>query len=198
VNYEAGTRHPAAQYLTAVADAGVDVAYVLTGERGANVQLSGSNLPKTKYGKNLSDDVFVPISNVAASMGYGRSHPGFEQVIGYAQLSRSWIRSELPYITSTNNLGLLPVVGDSMSPTFDSGDLLIIDLGINAVRDDAIYAFSLGDDLFVKRMIRNPITKSITAKSDNELHGSFEIGSSHVESLRVHGRIVYRWLGSRL
>jgi len=144
------------------------------------------------------DDAYVPITNAAASMGYGRDQPEFEYVVDYVRMSRSWIRTELPYVTSIENLAILPAVGSSMEPTFHSGDLLVIDRGVDAIRNDAIYVFSLDNQLFVKRMLRNPITKTIVAKSDNELHGSFEIDNSHADSLRVLGLVVYRWKGSRL
>lgn len=36
INYEKGARNPDASYLTAVAEAGVDVLYVLTGERSTD------------------------------------------------------------------------------------------------------------------------------------------------------------------
>lgn len=131
-------------------------------------------------------------------MGYGREQPNFEQIIDYAKVTRTWIRTELPYITSPDNLGIIPAVGPSMEPTFNSGDLLLVDRGVTTIHNDAIYVFSLGGQTFVKRIIRNPISRVITAKSDNELHGSFDIDQSQAEALYVLGMIVYAWNAKKL
>lgn len=139
------------------------------------------------------DDVFIPISNACASMGYGREQPNFEQIVDYARVTRSWVRTELPYVSSADNLAILPALGPSMEPTFASGDLLLVDRGVTSIQNDAIYVFSLNDQTFVKRIIRNPVTRVMTAKSDNELHGSFDIDRTHAESLFVFGMIVYAW-----
>jgi len=40
INYESGSRHPDSEYLAALASLGVDVLYVLTGERSEPVQPS--------------------------------------------------------------------------------------------------------------------------------------------------------------
>jgi transcriptional regulator with XRE-family HTH domain len=48
INYEKGLRMPDAGYLEAVAKAGVDVLYVLTGQRSAPVQPSVDDVPLTR------------------------------------------------------------------------------------------------------------------------------------------------------
>lgn len=45
VNYELGARHPDTQYLTALAIAGVDVSYILLGNRKLAVQVGADELP---------------------------------------------------------------------------------------------------------------------------------------------------------
>lgn len=45
INYEKGTRHPDTEYLTALAAAGVDVPYVLLGDRKLSVQVGAEEVP---------------------------------------------------------------------------------------------------------------------------------------------------------
>jgi transcriptional regulator with XRE-family HTH domain len=45
INYEKGVRHPDTQYLTALAQSGVDVAYILLGDRKLQVQVGADELP---------------------------------------------------------------------------------------------------------------------------------------------------------
>lgn len=144
------------------------------------------------------DDIYVPISNAAGSMGYGLTEPNFEEVVSLMRMTRSWVASELSYITSIENLAILPAIGPSMEPTFHSGDLLLVDRGVTTIRNDAIYVFSLNGHLFVKRIVRNPITETLTAKSDNALHGSFDIDKTQADALTVLGMIIYAWNARKL
>lgn len=173
--------------------------YLETGdERYAGLSAFAPPTASPQSSVPMADDVYVPITNASAAMGYGREQPSFEQVVDYVRMSRSWVRTELPYISSVENLALIPAFGPSMEPTFRSGDLLIVDRGVTAIRNDAVYVFSFNGQTFVKRIIRNPVTKTITAKSDNELHGSFEIDNSHADDLHVLGMVLYAWRGKKL
>lgn len=44
INYEKGERHPDSQYLAAIAAAGVDVLYILTGQRTQEAHTTGAKL----------------------------------------------------------------------------------------------------------------------------------------------------------
>lgn len=44
------------------------------------------------------------------------------------------------------------VEGDSMAPTFTSGDLLEVDRRVNDVRGDAIYVFTIDNQIYVKAL----------------------------------------------
>ena len=48
INYEAGVRHPDAAYLSAVAEAGLDVLYILTGQRGQPVPATAALPPRLR------------------------------------------------------------------------------------------------------------------------------------------------------
>lgn len=144
------------------------------------------------------DDIYIPITNAAGSMGYGVLEPNFEEVVSLMRVTRSWLKTELSYVTSPDNLAVLPAIGPSMEPTFHSGDLLLVDRGVHEIRNDAIYVFSLNGHLFVKRIVRNPITETLTAKSDNALHGSFDIDKTQADALTVLGMIVYAWNAKKL
>ncbi|NYT68771.1 LexA family transcriptional regulator [Pusillimonas noertemannii] len=144
------------------------------------------------------NEIYLPVRNAAFELGYGTDDPGIELVAERIRFTRSFIRSEMPHITSLANLSLLPHADSSMEPTFSAGNLLVVDRGVNDMKGNAVYAFRLQGQVFVKRIVRNPITMSITAKSDNELHGSFEIEPAQAESLEVLGMIVYAMRGKRV
>lgn len=143
-------------------------------------------------------DAYLSISNASASMGYGLEAPDFEMIVDTMRVTKSWVNMELPTISSINNLAILPGYGDSMSPTFNSGDLLFVDRGVTTIKDDAIYVFSIDSQIFVKRIIRNPIKRTIIAKSDNDAYGQFEIEEKDQQRMIVHGLIVYAWNKKKL
>ena len=141
---------------------------------------------------------YISVSNASSSMGYGTSAPDFEMVVDVMKVSKSWVNLELPSISSLDNLAILTSYGDSMYPTFSSGDLLFVDRGVTTIKDDAIYVFSIDNDIFVKRIIKNPIKKTLIAKSDNEAYGQFEIEEKDMQRMVVHGMIVYAWNKKKL
>jgi phage repressor protein C with HTH and peptisase S24 domain len=102
------------------------------------------------------DVITVPRLEIRASMGAGALRPGHDAVAGTMQLSTEWIRRNLPDITSPKNLRVITGYGDSMETTFRDGDILVVDAGVREVRVDAIYVFSLDDELYVKTMQRVP------------------------------------------
>lgn len=66
INYEKDERHPDAGYLAAIAAAGVDVLYVLTGQRSQSV--TGQSNPATSQ-HLLADPVAPPLTDQAATAG---------------------------------------------------------------------------------------------------------------------------------
>ncbi|GAA0531346.1 hypothetical protein GCM10009097_55970 [Pigmentiphaga daeguensis] len=148
---------------------------------------------------DLADDVFLPITNAAASMGYGRQQPEYDLVVDSMRVTRTWVHATLPSITSMENLAVLTAYGDSMEPTFSDGDLILVDRGVHEVRLDAVYVLARGDDLFIKRVRRQMQDGALMIQSDNQLFGPPErIENGARASIHVLGRVVWAWRGKKL
>ena len=135
------------------------------------------NLILTFYKKNksLDDDCLsIPVrGDVTASMGYGVTIYDEKQT-GIYQIS-----SKL-----ANDLGINPqktemifASGDSMLPTIEGGDSLLVDLNRKEVYDGHIYCVRIEGQLYAKRLQKIPPTKIIVI-SDNQKYQSFEIDFS--------------------
>lgn len=135
------------------------------------------NLILTFYKKNksLDDDCLsIPVrGDVTASMGYGVTIYDEKQT-GIYQIS-----SKL-----ANDLGINPqktemifASGDSMLPTIEGGDSLLVDLNRKEVYDGRIYCVRIEGQLYAKRLQKIPPTKIIVI-SDNQKYQSFEIDFS--------------------
>jgi phage repressor protein C with HTH and peptisase S24 domain len=125
---------------------------------------------------------YVPKANARLSAGGGLvASEGFEPE-RYAFL-RSWL-SEVA--TSTANLVLMVVNGDSMEPTLLDGDMVLVDMGRKELLSDGIYAIGDDDVAMVKRLQRS--SNHIIVISDNPIYKEYGMG---LQELRIHGRVIW-------
>ncbi|MGE0383453.1 MAG: XRE family transcriptional regulator [Gammaproteobacteria bacterium] len=162
-------------------------------------KLPASTEPKRPAKPSADDDsrvVSIPVLANSVSMGPGDDQLDHDAVVNRLTLSQEWLHQRLPTVTSTEALRVLSAYGDSMSPTFSDGDLLLVDTGIGAVKIDGVYVLRTNGRLFVKR-VRQRIDGTFEISSDNptvktvdELSGKHEVS--------VLGRVVWAWNGRRL
>lgn len=144
-----------------------------------------------------SEVVTVPMfKEVEASAGPGRAAP-LDPVVGGLQLSRNWVRGQLPALSSIANLAVISAAGDSMTPTINDGDILLVDRGVTDVRADAVYVLGRGDDIWVKRLQRR-LSGEIIIRSDNPILEPETVSGEDLGNIRILGRVVWAWNGRRL
>lgn len=218
ITWESGETSPNAVQLSALAAAGVDALYLLTGNRtAAPVDASHSNLPSAASSKNeeepryrvararpdaelefgdnridVDDYLFVPQYDIAALAGSG-AHVGLENVIDYMAFRREWIVSVMGLDISW--LALARVEGDSMQSTLSSGDLVLLDRRPRNRITDGIYFVDLGDGLIVKRL-QLMLDGSVDVISDNNLYRNENVSGEKLKSMQLSGKVV--WHGRRL
>lgn len=139
----------------------------------------------------------IPVFDVAASMGLGASLPEYETVVDNLRLTRSWVNRNLPGSTTMSSLSVISAYGDSMQPTFNDGDILLVDRAVHELRIDAVYVLSFHDELYIKRVQRRP-DGSIAIISDNKVYDPIVVPSGEKETVRVLGRVLWAWNGKRL
>jgi len=83
---------------------------------------------------------------------------------------------------------VLEVVGDSMSPSLESGDRVIIDTTHARPTPDGIYVIDEGDGPMVKRLqlIRQSDPPQVRILSDNKNHEAYTL---RLEDIRIIGRV---------
>lgn len=142
------------------------------------------------------EPIRVPVLTVKASMGAGEMRHIEDVIVGELSLSPQWINESLKQISRPDNLRFIHGYGDSMSPTFTSGDVLLVDAGVRTVDVDGIFVLQAQDRLFIKR-VRQRLDGGFEISSDNPTVKTVDTleGGHNVEVL---GRVVWVWNGKRL
>ena len=141
---------------------------------------------------NRPDELVIPQFDSGGSMGSGlllRDQPG---IIQSWHVNQEWIVKNIKSHTGTMNLCIVTGFGDSMKGMFNSGDPLVVDIGVRSVDFDAIYFFRVGDEGFVKRLQRIP-GEGIRVLSENKQYDSWTITRNM--DFEVFGRVVKAWQG---
>ena len=111
----------------------------------------------------------------------------------YFAFDERWLKALTP--SGPSNLSIVRVEGDSMAPTLNAGDDILVDLGDAADRlRDGIYVLRIDDALVVKRLALNPIGKRVTVQSDNPAYPDWPDCS--LEEINCIGRVI--WSGRRV
>jgi peptidase S24-like protein len=97
--------------------------------------------------------------------------------------------------TQPSRLSIVRVEGDSMAPTLNSGDDILVDLGDSTERlRDGIYVLRIDDAVVVKRLALNPTGRRVTVQSDNPAYPDWPDCS--LDDLKPIGRVI--WAGRRV
>jgi phage repressor protein C with HTH and peptisase S24 domain len=111
----------------------------------------------------------------------------------YFAFDERWLKA----LTSTpaGNLSIVRVEGDSMAPTLNAGDDILVDLGDSADRlRDGIYVLRIDDALVVKRLALNPVGRRVTVQSDNPAYPDWP--DCPLKDIKPIGRVI--WSGRRI
>jgi len=141
------------------------------------------------------DDEFIAIAHAAArpSMGGGaivedEGRPGRDY-----HFRRSWVRDKLRAAPSM--LRVLQVEGDSMLPTLEDGDTVLVDMNQRSPTPPGIFVLHDGMGLVAKRLEHVPLSDPPRLRiiSDNARYTPYECTA---EEINVIGRI--RWFAREL
>jgi len=176
---------PTRSKLQKVADVlRVDVAWLIDGDG----TLEGEE-PKIYS----PDTTFVGISGVKAKASAGGGtivHAEDEQAGKMYHFRQSWIENELD--ANAKQLRILRVTGDSMMPTLNDGDTILVDMGRKSPYPPGLFVLHDGMGLMAKRIEHIPSSEPprISVTSDNPNYSPYEC---LLDEVNIVGRI--RWYG---
>ena len=139
-----------------------------------------------------NDLVSVNRSLVRASAGAG-AIPGSEAGKPYFGFDERWLRTLTA--TPADGLSIIRVEGDSMAPTLNAGDDILVDSGDTADRlRDGIYVLRVEEALIVKRLAMHPVGSWVTVQSDNPAYPDWP--DCNLSEIHCVGRVI--WAGRKI
>jgi Peptidase S24-like len=111
----------------------------------------------------------------------------------YFAFDERWLKSLTP--SSPDRLSIVRVEGDSMAPTLNAGDDILVDLAdcLERLRD-GIYVLRIDDALVVKRLALNPVGGRVTIQSDNPAYADWP--DCDLDTINCIGRVI--WSGRKI
>jgi phage repressor protein C with HTH and peptisase S24 domain len=111
----------------------------------------------------------------------------------YFAFDERWLKALTP--TQPSKLSIVRVEGDSMAPTLNAGDDILVDPGDAAGRlRDGIYVLRVDDAVVVKRLALGPTGRRVTVQSDNPAYPDWPDCS--LDQVSCIGRVI--WSGRRI
>ncbi len=140
--------------------------------------------------------ISVPLLANAGSMGPGTEIQHDDVLVGHIALSEQWVARRLKP-TSPTALRFIHAYGDSMHPTFEDGDVLLVDTGMRDPKAiDGVYVMAANDRVYIKR-VRQRMDGVVEISSDNPTVKTVDVlnGDHRIDIL---GRVVWCWNGRKL
>lgn len=202
--YEAGKTAPAVDYFFRLSEVGLHLADLLPfddeqvddGSIAAIVAPDALQVAKGKIGKPRAPQVLeerldlVAVQEIDLAYGLGGAFTDSPIEIQNLHFPRVWIEA----ITSTPS-SMLTIArgrGDSMQPTIQDGDMVMIDRSQRTIREqDAIWALTIGELGMIKRIRAGG--ERVKILSDNDRVPPDEV---HHEEINIVGRVIF--IGRRI
>ncbi|MCK7581818.1 MAG: S24 family peptidase [Chromatiales bacterium] len=129
----------------------------------------------------------MPLYKVMVSAGPGAVVEG-ERIDAQLAFRKDWLRR---IGLQTCQLALVRADGDSMQPTINDGDALLIDTSKCQLTDGHIYVMRINDELRAKRLQRL-VDGSVRVSSDNTIYADEVVDASDLDQLHILGRVVWK------
>lgn len=133
----------------------------------------------------------VPIYNVMASAGHGSAIDD-EEISSVLAFPEGYLR----HITQTpaQHLAVIGVKGDSMAPTLNHDDIVMLDRSKRSLAYDGLFVLRYDEALHVKRVSRSPRPGHILVISDNR--GDYPPFEVPLQDVQAVGKVI--WYGRKV
>lgn len=142
----------------------------------------------------VGDEIRIAHYDVRAAMGGGQIPNDYIELLRDVTVSQEHLRRLGVDYESPFHLKMITGWGQSMAPTIQDKDPLLIDVSIDEYTGDGIYLFNEGEYLFIKRL-QLADAERFEVISDNEKHKDRQVRK---EDIYIRGRILLVWNAHRV
>ena len=136
--------------------------------------------------QNLDPEMFdyIPTAETLLSAG-GGAFVISEKIEGYYAFRNKWLSR---VASSLKNLVLMRVLGDSMSPTIQEDDTVMIDIGKKSIKEGMIYAIRFDSTVMIKRLAFRPGGRMLIISDNRHEYEPYE---ADAKDLHIIGQIIF-------
>lgn len=131
---------------------------------------------------------YVRIQQIDAEAGMGGElvNEDYPDVVRAMDFTQEYIRGIVGFVPPPGRLILMTGRGDSMVPTIQPGDTVVVDTGVTSFDGDGLYLINMGSGHQIKRLVDRG---SVHVASDNRAYGEpFQIPEGTVVGGKVYLR----------
>lgn len=157
-------------------------------------EASAANTP-LPVGGDVADDnderyAFIPQYDAKAAAGLGHENPHVEPRSTLA-FKREWLRFKG---VSPKNLIVIYADGDSMWPTINDRDVLLLDMSkVDPVDGRLFVLHSVDKGLIVKRLVKSPFSWIVRSDNpDKNEYPDVSLPKGDTNELRIRGQVIWR------
>lgn len=129
----------------------------------------------------------LTLLDIKAEVGNGFDKNDYPKSVKLIEVSEKWAKNKLGH--NLESISVITASGDSMQPTFNSGDWLFVDQAINFYEDEGVYVYMSTEGLKVKRL-QKLINGGLLIISDNPNYTSETLKSHEIDSIKICGKVV--------
>lgn len=128
---------------------------------------------------------YVPMVKARLSGG-GGSLEASDSVVGYYAFRRAWLAGK----GDIRAMRLMRVTGESMEPTLEDEDVVLVDLSQHDILTGKIYAVRIDDEIVVKRLDKKP-GKLVLISDNRRFYDPLEVELGEQANVDVIGRVIW-------
>lgn len=186
--WEMNEREPQASMILQIAEElNVSPSYLLTGEEPT---LSYHLVERAfEKAKSLTEEMISMIDSffsINVSAGFGSFNEGVTEPDGQEPYADNLLQS---LGVKAHHCAVFWASGNSMQPTIDNGDQLLVDLSRKEIKGDNIYLVQNGDSVWVKRV--RVEWDSVELISDNREYRPIKMPKEEAQNLQIIGQVVH-------
>ncbi|WAG76999.1 LexA family transcriptional regulator [Metapseudomonas furukawaii] len=150
-----------------------------------------SNVIPADFSRNQArkGELLIPEFDIRAAMGAGQLPGDYVETVRNLVVNEAHLRAHGVNYSAPEHLAMITGWGDSMTPTINDKDPVMVDRGVNEFIGEGIYVLTWHKHLFIKR-VQLLDAEHFNLISDNDRYPN---QTAKIEDVIVHAKVLLIW-----